>query len=243
MKKILLTLIIFASLLLVVSAGTGGTYGGYEDLISRPFVIQAGVKDVVEVYVNRIPSQSSDLFALGMPFDIENSLAQFKGDKEPATTHSEVFGNGSGLLIADWGFIVNKPFSLNVTANPLKHVTDTTSIGHELNYSLVFEFSISYKITGGDRKQKNASIIYDGANNKLLLKDASVATPVAQVIIDGTNNGVSISNLIEGSSEGFIGAANGNVYFGFTYDSTQLTEKAPEGNYSAQVTLTITPDA
>lgn len=226
MKKLIIILIILTSLVAPVFA----VEPTYNPVIHRPFTLQAGVKETVEIYVNRIPSQGTDAFSSGMPFDIENTISHFQGG-DTVSNPSLLFGTGSGLLVAKWGFISNTPFKVDIKADPLTHEGGT----YKLYYSLVFSCTINYKV-GNENKEANAYIIYDGVNDNSYIRSAGSATP---------HYDMSIMNVIQSPDPNtFIGSAEGRVYFGFTKKSTDKienhSEEVPDGNYSANVTLTLT---
>lgn len=240
MKKTLFMLIFFISILASLCA----VDNKYDELITRPFTLQAGVKEVIDAYVNRIPSQTSELFSVGMPFDIENTMAHYKKNRDTVLDSTHIFGIGNGLLIAEWGFIANCPFAIKIDASPLKHSQN----GYSLDYSLAFACTVNYKIA--DKLYHiDAYVLYDTVNDRILLVDSSngIGDHVKDnVPISGSNNGVDIKKLISSGTNSFIGSANGNVYFGFTEETTNKIknspDEVPEGKYSATVTLTLTAD-
>lgn len=202
---------------------------------TRPFKIQGGSGDVLKVVVTPLSTQSA-AFLSGMPFDIEEDLVQFDAMKE-------------GRAIANWSVTANTKFTVDVKAEKLRSANEKGGgdTSHALlSYILLFKYSFGYYNAQGainseegsftvNNKDQNGTY-YNPRQNRFVTVNAD---PEGWVTMDFLPDEV--------SSTGLNGSIDGNIYFMFTSESTQLIDahrgemegEVPAGDYNALVTIRL----
>ncbi len=240
----------FILLFLIIALITTSLFAvAIKNELTKPLTLQAGYGDVCELYVTPIAAQSQG-FMIGMPFNIEDPNVQYS-ESSLGTDAAEIFGSGSGRIIADWHMLLNKAVQIQVSATPLKPSVDpqddeTTPF---LTYSLAFDFTISYTDDNdGVLKSATGYIVYDGNNEATYIWDYDNRTVFPEFGTPPKNNYAPFDDYLAGlgvKDSSFVGNVDGHVIFGFTKDSTDKIQDEdtfanfPVGEYIADVTINI----
>ena len=237
MKKKISTVIIFMlAAILALSAST------WKDQISRNITLQGGYGTVIKAKFERIPTQSSS-FTIGMPFDIEGRLVQYNKTSD-------------GREIAYWSIISNQKFDFTISAQKLtseEYLDAQAKTYTELDYILTFTYTFGYAVSADERGTKTGSFSFDTETNQCTYVDPNDFKVTKTGTINTDENKktyyeYSFDIIPEDAStkDGLIGSVNGSVYFMFTQNTTNKIEIAPKsvvsGNYSATITMTVTPN-
>ena len=196
--------------------------------------LQGGYGNVVESSVRTITSQGLTQYA-GMPFDVFDPYVQY-------TLIADNPSNGQ-KIIARWDLIANCNFKLEINATPLMH---TDNPNHTpLYYKLAHGFELSYTTNSGAIASVEGYYVFepnesktDGSGNTRVYSNGNYLScqPIFSEIVSNFNT----------NSGSYIGAVNNDIYFGFTYNTSQFlsTTEAkttlPDGNYRSTVTITMT---
>lgn len=220
----------FIILTLLVLLVSSVLFGVANSVQSKRIGVQAGVGTTLFVNVSPIASQSQ-AYIMGMPFNVDDTLVSYGY-------------NRNGRQVASWSLLTNVPFSIKVEAADLKHGTEYT-----LPYYLCFVYSLSYyAVDAANPTARERAFVIKSEGN------TDTATPPAysNVLSDEEyysihNSGVSFNLISDVSYESrFVGTLDGLIYFKFgsaTQSSSSggqgLLDKAPGGEYSALVTVTV----
>ena len=202
--------------------------------VSKPFKIQGGSGTVLHINITPISTQSTS-FLMGMPFDIEEHLVQYRKTKE-------------GRSIANWSMVANTDFKIKVKAGLLTSVgTYTPSEGSEdvnaeLSYIMTFEYSFGYYDSNGNISNLSGNFSLNNETgggsyiNPETGSSASVTwTPDKYFVFDVLPSDI--------DATGLSGSVDGQVYFMFTENSTSRInnqgDTVPVGDYYAYVTVTL----
>lgn len=201
---------------------------------TKEIKLQGGYGSVVESAIRTITSQGLTQY-VGMPFDIFDDYVQYS-----ISADNPSYGQ---KIIARWDLLSNCDFRLDITATPLMHVNDPSH--RPLYFRVAHHFELSYITNTGDTSMIGGFYVFEPDESKT---DGSGTT---RVFSDGSYLNCEpvfseICNQSHANTDAFIGAVNDDIYFGFTYNTSQYlaTDEAktelPDGNYRATVTITMT---
>ena len=225
MKKIM----VFILFVIVLSSA----YSDDPYMTVRPISLQAGFDTVLDISVDRIPSQSEN-YLQGMPFNIEDPQVQYVVD-------------GSGRLIANWSLMSNTDFNMTIALNPMLHVSSENITEYNpLEYVLTFEYILSH---GTDEDNFIDSKFSIDMENLTVAGEhvMELETPTKDSSTGVATFKVNITNDVIGDAavSSFIGSLNGGIYFKLTQKSSNAlsadsnASDYPAGNYSATVTILL----
>lgn len=227
MKKLIFALILTISVIATLSATISNP-------ISKPFKIQGGSGTVLHITITPISTQATS-FLMGMPFDIEEDLVQYRKMKE-------------GRSIANWSMVANTDFKIKVKAGLLTSEgtytpTEGSEDAHaELSYIMTFEYSFGYYDSNGNISNLSGNFSLNnetGSGSYINPKTGSSAsvtwTPDKYFVFDFLPSDI--------DTTGLSGSVDGQVYFMFTENSTSRInnqgDTVPVGDYYAYVTVTL----
>ena len=227
MKRIKIVFILTLSIIVTLDAAVINP-------VSKPFKIQGGSGTVLHINITPISTQSTS-FLMGMPFDIEEDLVQYRKMKE-------------GRSIANWSMIANTDFKIMVKAGLLtSEGTYTPSEGSEdahaeLSYIMTFEYSFGYYDSNGNISNLSGNFSLNNETgsgsyvNPETGSNTSVTwTPDKYFVFDFLPSDI--------DSKGLSGSVDGQIYFMFTENSTNRIENqgdtVPIGDYYAYVSVTL----
>lgn len=197
--------------------------------ITRTIALQGIVGEVATINIEPIVSQTQG-FAIGIPFNIQESLVQYDGS-----------GTGFGRAIAHWSVISNTDFVLRIKADKLEYADKEDLTENEianlksLDYRLKFNYNMGYYYNG--------YLVESG--NKLLTLDTKTKIQSPDKPADSTGEGFVFdlfSGIEDQPSSGVRGCVDGTVYFMFSDGQTDIIaddSKTPPGNYEAVVVFTM----
>ncbi len=191
-------------------------YAVYQKMLDpKSIELQAGYGAVAELAVDRIPAQTEQ-YRNGMPFDIEDNYVQYGVTED-------------GREIAYWSVIANTKFSLRISATPLMHENGGSE---PLYYTLKFTYNLGYYDSNGEKGSAESDFWFTTGNKKAVSDNGA---------IDGDS--FSFFLLPETIGSGYVGSAEGSIYFEFAEESTEVirddTSNLPVGNYFATVTIAV----
>lgn len=261
---------IFLSIILIVSSAlfASATSRKYKHEITNSLALQAGYEEVYEFSVSPIAAQSQS-FVIGMPFNIEDAYIQHKEPTSQGNTPDGVMGSGTGRTIANWSMLFNTPVDISISAEPLKHVKTDIS-DHDsspLTFSLAFDCNLSFYKADGSLDTLNIYIIYNGDDKTTHIYCVDHRHVFPEFGTVSAYNSVSFKDLFDTDKHSrptdgsYLGNATGLVLIGLTkeaseiitaakkqsnggyeYDPTEGSYYLPEGDYEANVTITLTPN-
>ena len=200
--------------------------------LQRRIVVQGAFGGVQKVVFSPISTQSGSFYT-GMPFDIEGRLVQWQMTE-------------NGREIAQWSIISNKWFKLYVKVGKLTYVkTGTSDSDCELDYQIRFTYDFGYYDTSSDHKKLAGSFTINTEESTSTYTDPSSGTIYGAPLTEGDYKGYYEINILPSlSKDGFVGSAEGSVYFMFSEKSTERIQATtnndvPSGNYEATVTIVL----
>lgn len=220
----------FIILVLLVLLVSSVLFGDANSVQSKRIGVQAGVGTTLFVNVSPIASQSQ-AYIMGMPFNVDDTLVSYGY-------------NRNGRQVASWSLLTNVPFKIKVKAADLEHGT-----GYTLPYYLCFVYSLSYYAVdaANPTARERAFVIRSEGNTDTAIPPAYSNVLSAEEYYSIYNSEDSFNLISDVSYESrFVGTLDGLIYFKFG-SATQsissggqgLLDKAPGGDYSALVTVTV----
>lgn len=216
----------FIILVLLVLLVSSVLFGVANSVQSKRIGVQAGVGTTLFVNVSPIASQSQ-AYIMGMPFNVDDTLVSYGY-------------NRNGRQVASWSLLTNVPFKIKVKADDLKHGT-----GYTLPYYLCFVYSLSYYAVdaANPTARERAFVIRSEGNKDTAIPPAYSNVLSAEEYYSIYNSEDSFNLISDVSYESrFVGTLDGLIYFKFgsaTPGVQGLLNKAPGGDYSALVTVTV----
>ena len=194
---------------------------------TKHLAIQGGLQEVMHVSVEPIASQSQS-YIMGMPFSVEDTLVQFN------------YGQ-YGRLVANISMIANSKFKIVISAPDLAwNKEDSSTIDSwSLPYILTIESDVSYYTVNSVTPRNDNFVFAVKSTTADEVRPSSHTTSTGiQITIYADNADVSLFNE-NVDYESLVGSAEGKVYFKFA-NNAKIAE-APDGDYTANVTIRLEP--